>query len=514
MVNGRRHGFQIVRPPIDHMEEKALIPFDTSELPTGPWLVFAPHPDDETFGMGGSLILAREAGIEVHIVVMTDGSAGGDERARNTSSIREEEALRVCGSLDVTGCYFWRKKDRRLDLTDELCRRAIELITSIGPKSIFIPSCLELHPDHRTTSAIVWKALQDTHDFSGVLFTYDIGTQGPVNKFIDITGVMKEKRSLMSLYASQVDTNRYIELVESLDRARTYTLPDRCKAAEGFYATHVIPGVTIEQMMGRWFMKYFQSRDWLRMPLVSVIVRTRNRLEMLKEALASIASQKYPNIEVIVVNDGGERVGSLLRNLDYAFIRLKCVEFDTTLGRSAAANRGMDHVKGDYFMFLDDDDWMDSTHISNLVYGHLTDDNNLVVYTGIQAVDTASGSNSPGYVFNEPFDRYRLYYENYIPIHAALIKRTAIDNGYRFDESLELLEDWDYWLRLCQVTVAFRHVDAVTGYYRMSGAHGQGFKKGDHRARRKIYARWSKTWGIDEIDELLTRLSISTKNKG
>ena len=34
-------------------DESALIPFDTSPLPGGPWLIFAPHPDDETFGMGG-----------------------------------------------------------------------------------------------------------------------------------------------------------------------------------------------------------------------------------------------------------------------------------------------------------------------------------------------------------------------------------------------------------------------------------------------------------------------------
>ena len=58
-------------------KENILIPFHASSLPEGPWLVFAPHADDETFGMGGSLLKAKEQGIETHLVVLTDGSRGG-----------------------------------------------------------------------------------------------------------------------------------------------------------------------------------------------------------------------------------------------------------------------------------------------------------------------------------------------------------------------------------------------------------------------------------------------------
>ena len=50
-------------------EEIVFIPFVTSDLPEGPWLVFSPHADDETFGMGGTLIKAASVGIETHLVV-------------------------------------------------------------------------------------------------------------------------------------------------------------------------------------------------------------------------------------------------------------------------------------------------------------------------------------------------------------------------------------------------------------------------------------------------------------
>ena len=39
------------------LPESELIPYGSSELPPGPWLVFSPHPDDETFGLGGSRFL-------------------------------------------------------------------------------------------------------------------------------------------------------------------------------------------------------------------------------------------------------------------------------------------------------------------------------------------------------------------------------------------------------------------------------------------------------------------------
>ena len=36
--------------------EHMLLPYSLSDLPAGPWLVFAPHADDETYGMGGTLL--------------------------------------------------------------------------------------------------------------------------------------------------------------------------------------------------------------------------------------------------------------------------------------------------------------------------------------------------------------------------------------------------------------------------------------------------------------------------
>ena len=58
-------------------QEETLIPFNPSRLPPDPWLVFAPHADDETFGMGGAILKAKEQDLKTHLVVLTDGSQGG-----------------------------------------------------------------------------------------------------------------------------------------------------------------------------------------------------------------------------------------------------------------------------------------------------------------------------------------------------------------------------------------------------------------------------------------------------
>ena len=66
-------------------------------------------------------------------------------------------------------------------------------------------------------------------------YSYEIGVQNPVNVFIDITAQRPRKEQAMAIYASQNDENNYEELVLSLDKGRTFTLPAEVSHAEGFY---------------------------------------------------------------------------------------------------------------------------------------------------------------------------------------------------------------------------------------------------------------------------------------
>jgi cellulose synthase/poly-beta-1,6-N-acetylglucosamine synthase-like glycosyltransferase len=68
-------------------------------------------------------------------------------------------------------------------------------------------------------------------------------------------------------------------------------------------------------------------------PLVSVIVRTKDRPHLLREALESIAAQSYSHIEIIVVNDGGENVGSIVHSRAHAFQTCQYISLSRQQGR-------------------------------------------------------------------------------------------------------------------------------------------------------------------------------------
>ncbi len=215
--------------------EPVLIPFEASALPEGPWLVFAPHADDETYGMGGSLLRAKAEGVETHLIVLTDGALGGDKE--NLVEIRQQEVREAAKLLGISSLQCWPEADRGLELSEGLDRRIATAIKETGPATVFFPGPLELHPDHRAAAFAVWSALQSLYAEGEcpVAIAYEIGVQNPINLLFDVTAQKEQKEEVMAIYASQNSENNYQELVLALDKGRTFSLPPEVKFAEGFY---------------------------------------------------------------------------------------------------------------------------------------------------------------------------------------------------------------------------------------------------------------------------------------
>ena len=213
--------------------ETELIPYKPAGLPPAPWLVLAPHPDDETFGLGGTIVLATKASLPVKLVVVTDGQLGGE------SSLRFKETLAAAKVLGISELEFWEIPDRKVQENRQIFRQKLKKI--LAPfKTVFSPSLFEFHPDHRATTLLA-AALLEEEGWPGELWLYEIARQGEANRLVDITPVIETKKQAMKCYQSQLAQNAYFEVVLGLNRARSYTLaPAGVQYAEAFFASKAL----------------------------------------------------------------------------------------------------------------------------------------------------------------------------------------------------------------------------------------------------------------------------------
>ncbi|MTW20308.1 glycosyltransferase [Allochromatium palmeri] len=234
-------------------------------------------------------------------------------------------------------------------------------------------------------------------------------------------------------------------------------------------------------------------------PLISILIRTMGR-ETLVETLDSVAAQTYPHIEVVLIDVRGS--GELDASAACGAFSTRLVSSGRRLGRGAAANLGLDSAQGDLLLFLDDDDWLLPEHVAGLVEAIQATEGALAAYAGIECRrPTAKGGWEIAHVFNQPYDPLRLLFENYLPIHAVLFARALVGESLLFDESLEVYEDWDFWVQLSALTPLI-HVERVTGVYRIQSASGFGLSRNDARLERGLAAffdKWRPRWTIEQV---------------
>ena len=103
-------------------------------------------------------------------------------------------------------------------------------------------------------------------------------------------------------------------------------------------------------------------------PLVSVYMPTKNRINLLKKALKSVLEQSYPNIELLIVDDGStDGTFTYLTELMHSMPQLRAFRHEKSIGACAARNLAIKHAKGVFITGLDDDDLFLPDRISSLV---------------------------------------------------------------------------------------------------------------------------------------------------
>lgn len=182
------------------------------------------------------------------------------------------------------------------------------------------------------------------------------------------------------------------------------------------------------------------------MSLISVIIPTRNRRELLLRAIDSVLRQTHADLEVIVVDDASTD-GSQSAVLEIGDERVQYVRLPEQSGACAARNRGLDMARGEYIAFQDSDDVFHEDKLEKQLEYLLETGADVVACAMNRVRQDGAREAFPPNAENRELTFRELLMENLCSTQ-CILGRAEVFQGVRFDEQLPRLQDWDLMLRL------------------------------------------------------------------
>jgi len=470
-------------------------PGTTEEIHARSALVVAPHFDDEVLGCGGLVAQLAAAGAVVRVLFLSDGSgdAPAETDPADYGSRRRREAEQAAKVLGLAGIDDLNLPDGALDQhLEEMAHGIKRALLSLRPELLLVTSPLEGSPDHRAAFLAVHQLLGGVRagdELSALvaplrILAYEVNQPLYPNLLVDVSARVPTIEQAMACYESQQEQHDYLGARLGLLRFRALTLDPEVRAVEAYwrlaaqdFATRS-PARLIAEMGGTPERVAVDQG-----PTISVVVRTKDRPQLLAEALDSLAAGTYRRAEVVVVNDGG-----CSPELPAGYpLALRKVDLGTNQGRARAANAGVAAATGELIAFLDDDDLCEPEHLATLA-GLVRGAGVRVAYTdaavGIYEPDAAAGwrCRERRLPYSRDFDADLLLFDNYIPFNTLLIDRRLFAEVGEFDPEFPFFEDWDLLIRLAART-RFHHLSRVTCEYRHFRGAGHHILGEDPRER-------------------------------
>lgn len=187
----------------------------------------------------------------------------------------------------------------------------------------------------------------------------------------------------------------------------------------------------------------------MKKPLVTIYIPTKNRINLLARALASVIEQTYSRIEIIIVNDGGETVKTkeILTIIDKAH-KIQIIELTESVGAPNARNIAIKAANGYFITGLDDDDYFLDDRVQKFV------SNWNEKYAFISARSIANTKDKLNFFKDilirekRVFTADSFFDENVVG--NQIFTLTSRLNKQSFDSKLPALQDFELWFRLAK----------------------------------------------------------------
>ena len=214
-------------------------------------LVFAPHPDDESIGCGGLLVRLVEAGVPVHVVLVTDGGGAGGLPA-GAAALRQEEFLAALHTLGVKSHAMLGFEDGALDRGAALRLAVASQVQAFAPNWVLSPSPADAHRDHRCVAHAVQQAALASAAVQWML-QYETWSALPISHVLDVSEQMPKKMAALAQHHTALAQMDYAAAASGLARYRALLLQPgrRGGFAEGFLATERSQGFSWPAGWGR-----------------------------------------------------------------------------------------------------------------------------------------------------------------------------------------------------------------------------------------------------------------------
>ena len=195
-------------------------------------------------------------------------------------------------------------------------------------------------------------------------------------------------------------------------------------------------------------------------PLLSVIIPTYNRAWILREAIDSVLSQTYRNVELIIVDDGStdQTTALLERYRDDALVL-----HQANLGVSAARNAGVAAASGSLIAFLDSDDlWLPGKARRQVAFFQsnpqalVCQTEEVWIRNGRRVNPRWRHRKPSGMIFQQSLELCL------VSPSAVMMRRELLERAGGFDESLPACEDYDLWLRIGAAYPVYLIADPLT----------------------------------------------------